>query len=228
MDVPVTAALGAVFLFAVHPVHTEAVASVVNRSELLAALFGFGFLCLHRRRSLWAAVCILLALWSKESAVAFVPLVIWMDRRQWRWKTYCLYGGVLLGWLGLRTMVIGQRSLEILLLDNPLVGASTWERVLTASRVQLAYLKLQVWPVGLSSDYSLNQIPVVTSLGDSDFWVFVVIFLGACVLAWSVRDRQKSHPVPTDLEPPPDPGSPPDRHIPGHWESYWRIPDKPS
>ena len=188
IDVPAMAALGAVFLFAVHPVHTEAVASVVNRSELLAALFGFGFLLLHRRRSLWAVVCVLLSLWSKESAAAFVPLVIWMDRGQWRWKIYCFYGGVLLGWLGLRAMVIGQRSLEISLLDNPLVNASMGGRIVTASRVQLAYLKLQVWPVGLSSDYSLNQIPVATGVGDPGFWVFVGIFMGACLLAWRVRD----------------------------------------
>ena len=42
--------LGASLLFAVHPVHTEAVTAVVNRSEILAALFGLLFLLLHRDR----------------------------------------------------------------------------------------------------------------------------------------------------------------------------------
>ena len=44
-----TTALVTACLFAVHPIHTEAVASVVGRSELLAAGFLFAAWILHLR-----------------------------------------------------------------------------------------------------------------------------------------------------------------------------------
>ena len=58
-------------------------------------------------------------------------------------------------------------------LDNPLVAASPFERVLTAIAVQGRYLALQVAPLRLSSDYSYAQlIPVRSPL---DPWVLVTL-----------------------------------------------------
>ncbi|MFC2172736.1 phospholipid carrier-dependent glycosyltransferase, partial [Acidobacteriota bacterium] len=71
-------------IFAAHPVHIEAVSPVVGRSELLAALFVllclvFSFPCNRQRfEVLWHAVaglCLLLALLSKENAVAGLLIV---------------------------------------------------------------------------------------------------------------------------------------------------------
>ena len=74
-------ALVVALLFAVHPIHSEAVAAIVGRAELLSALFGLCFLLLHQRRRLWpvGALFFFLALCSKESGVAFLPLALWMD-----------------------------------------------------------------------------------------------------------------------------------------------------
>lgn len=68
--------------FALHPIHTDAVASVVGRAELLAALFYLAALAcwlraLGRGGAVWfapAAVCFFLALGSKENAATF-PLI---------------------------------------------------------------------------------------------------------------------------------------------------------
>src|SRR5215469_460061 len=61
-------ALVAALLFAVHPIHTEAVTSIVGLSELLAAGFLLGAWLLHMRdRPVSALVCLVLALLSKES-----------------------------------------------------------------------------------------------------------------------------------------------------------------
>ncbi len=76
---PVIAAL----LFAVHPMHTETIASIKNRDELLAFLFGIGALYntigfLDRGGALrWLAVVILLilSLLSKTSGAVFLLLV---------------------------------------------------------------------------------------------------------------------------------------------------------
>ena len=74
----------AALLFAVHPVHSEAVANVVGRAEILAALFmllGLLVLLPVRRVPSWsrvagAAVLFLAALFSKETAVCYFPVVL--------------------------------------------------------------------------------------------------------------------------------------------------------
>ena len=67
----------AALLFAVHPIHTEAVASVTGRSELLAAGFLLAAWLLHLND--WPVAVLVffaLSLLSKESAVTFAPLVL--------------------------------------------------------------------------------------------------------------------------------------------------------
>jgi tetratricopeptide (TPR) repeat protein len=82
------AAVGAV-LFAVHPIHSEAVDSVFNRSELLSTIFVIGALTLVARarpasgtlRWSLVALAFLLALLCRESAIAMpllVLLVLWL------------------------------------------------------------------------------------------------------------------------------------------------------
>jgi hypothetical protein len=67
-------------LFAVHPVHVEAVASIENRKDLLATAFALGSLLLYQglRPSFWsylgALACFVLALISKE--VVGIALVV--------------------------------------------------------------------------------------------------------------------------------------------------------
>ena len=61
----------AALLFAVHPIHTEAVASIVGRSQLLAVHFHWARgCCTCRIRPIPALLCFVLALMAKESAVA--------------------------------------------------------------------------------------------------------------------------------------------------------------
>ena len=90
-----TVALVAAVLFAVHPIHTEAVASIVGRSELLAAGFLLGAWILHLRdREIPALLCFSLALLSKESAVAFLPLVLVGDYARAKWKPPVRYARI--------------------------------------------------------------------------------------------------------------------------------------
>lgn len=200
LDIPAWVGLSAALLFAAHPIHTEAVAGVVGRAELLATGWGLLFLILHRRRRLMplAGVAYFLALCSKESAIAFIAVVFSMDlvfpHQQERWpvSAYAVYGLVLVTWLGLRAMVLRDSAGIIPFVDNPLVGASLAQRILTACKVQLAYLRLQLLPIGLSSDYSYNQIPIVTQVVDSGFWEFVLALLVVFGGAWAWR---KKHPV---------------------------------
>jgi len=85
---PVVAALGAA-IFAVHPIHLEAVDWIVGRAELMAALFGLAYVVLSldanelrsRGRRAAAYGCFVLACLCKESAFVLPGVVVtlgWM------------------------------------------------------------------------------------------------------------------------------------------------------
>jgi tetratricopeptide (TPR) repeat protein len=161
-----TVALTAAWLFAVHPIHTEAVASIVGRAELLAAGFLLAAWLLHLLdQPLSALLCFLLALLSKESAVVFLPLVLVGDCARGARKPparYASIAGLTLLYLGLLWKVQGDRfgQAAISLLDNPLAQLPVGWRILNALRVAWKYVGLQFYPAALSCDYSFNQIPM--------------------------------------------------------------------
>jgi protein O-mannosyl-transferase len=189
-------ALATALLFAVHPIHTEAVASISGRSELLAAGFLIAAWLLHLKdREAPALICFVLALLSKESAVVFLPLVIIGDYASSKWKPtvrYLRIAGVTLICLGVFWKLRGNHFglTNISLLDNPLAGIPTGPRILNALRVAWKYVGLQIYPATLSSDYSYNQIPLHRE------WRYIIPAALATVMAiggwiWAVRKRRR-------------------------------------
>ncbi len=77
------AAFAAALVFALHPVHTEAVTGVIGRAELMAAFFVFVgcALFLDGRRG-WAALAYLAALLSKESGVTLPLVAVMLEARR--------------------------------------------------------------------------------------------------------------------------------------------------
>jgi protein O-mannosyl-transferase len=165
-----TAAFAAAVLYAVHPIHTEAVTWAVGRAELLAGGFLFAGWLLHLSdRPVASLACFGLAMLSKESAVAFFPLVLLGDYATGKWKSrirYALCAAVTLLYLGLLWKTQGGRfgSAEISIVDNPLVTLPAGWRILNALRVSWKYVALQIYPAMLSCDYSFNQIPLYRDL----------------------------------------------------------------
>ncbi len=156
--------LMAAWLFAVHPIHTEAVTSIVGVSELLAAGFLLGAWLLHLRdRPAWALACFGLALLSKESAVVFLGLVLVGDYAREQWKPRLRYAAIFvvtLLYVVLLWKVQGGHfgKAGIHEVDNPLATFPAQWRILNALRVAWKYVGLQVYPAKLSYDYSFNQI----------------------------------------------------------------------
>ena len=191
-------ALSTAVLFAVLPIHTETVANITGRSDAQAAMFGLAFLIFHRRGAWFlAAPAYLLALWSKESAIAFLPLAVAVDLclragpRRPALARYAPYAAVALVWFFLRADAMRNVGKDPPpLIENPLIYTSVALRLLTAVRVQLDYLRLQLFPRELSSDYSFNQLPVVTSALDPGFLAFLAVCVAAIALAWIVRKRE--------------------------------------
>jgi protein O-mannosyl-transferase len=161
-----TIALAAALLFAVHPIHTEAVASVVGRAELFAAGFLFAALIFHLNdRPIPALLCFAGGLLSKESAVVFLPLVIVVDLARGKLKPasrYAWIGGLTAVYLAVLWKAQGGHfgDPHINYLDNPLVYLPVHLRILNALRIAWKYVGLLVYPGTLSADYSYNAIPL--------------------------------------------------------------------
>ncbi len=186
-------------LFAVLPVHTEAVANVTSRSELLAALLGLLALS-QRNRPLLAGAFLLLALLSKEGAVAVPALapLLWWRRpdRPARREMAVLLGALVAAvaaYLLLRSLVHGNifwtfRPYEV---DNPLVLGDWPTRVRTALMIVGQNLALCFVPYHLSADYSFLQIPLVASWTEPRFLLWTALPAIALGGALAVR---RTHP----------------------------------
>jgi protein O-mannosyl-transferase len=182
-------------IFAVHPIHTEAVSSIVGRAELLAAGFLLAAWILHLRDRPWLAlICFAFALLSKESAVVFLPLLLVSDYATGKRKPYARYGWtalVTLVYAGILWQAQGRHfgTGAISKVDNPLASLPPAWRVANALHVAWKYLALQIYPATLSCDYSFNQIPVYSNMRDALPWLFaVVVALGGWI--WAVRKRK--------------------------------------
>ena len=173
-------AVATALLFAVHPVHTEAVASVAGRAEVLAGLFvmlALSALVRAERNPSWRAVSLAafaLGAVAKESAFVTVPLaalvLAWTGpRRAGRLaRGLAPYVAVGLACLMLRRVVVGSFGLlePPPFIDNPLAHAGIGPRIATAVVVLFEYLSVLAAPIRLSADESFNQVPVVVSALD--------------------------------------------------------------
>jgi len=194
----------AALLFAAHPVHTEAVASVVGRAEELAALAGLGawWLVLRARRhargrSAWlagAALALGAGVLAKENAATIPAVVLAADAivgpgvTRARAAEYGALAAGVVAALALRTVVMGGIGPTPGPLDNVLAGAPIGPRLLTALAVVARYARRLVWPLGLSADYSYRQVELATGLGDPGALAGLGIVVGAAALAaWGWR-----------------------------------------
>lgn len=182
-------------LFAVHPIHTEAVASVTGRSELLGAGFLMAAWLLHLTDWPIAALgCFALSLLSKESAVMFAPLVVAVDYVSNKLKPihrYVSLAGLTVVYLAALWKVQGDRfgPHRISVLDNPLAQLPAGLRILKAIGVAWRYVGIQLYPAKLSSDYSYNAIPLDMPWWKITFFVALAA-IAAGVWVWTLFTKR--------------------------------------
>ena len=213
--VPPPVAFGAALLFAVHPIHVEAVTSLVGRGETLAAVFVLAMLLASLRyredprpRFVLASLFLyLLAILAKESAAvapALSLLAAWRletgDARSRvknatrRWLPIAVGSALLLaGAFVVRRAVLGgaikAATFRIFELENPLAPLPVWERVPNAAAILVRYVGRLLFPVRLSADESAWSIPV--ERGFYAWGVAAMILIAAVLLAAIAREREK-------------------------------------
>lgn len=174
---PWWAALAGGLVFAVHPVHTEAVANIIGRAEMLTAIFvltaSIVYVRASRRGRISAAVvlviaaCYALASFSKEIGVVLPGLLLATDltlpsrgpgqtvKRYVRARLPLLgvLTGVLLLVFAARWAVLGTAVENFPHMTFALDNSFT-TRLFTMARIWPRYLELLVLPLDLSADYS--------------------------------------------------------------------------
>ncbi len=184
----------AALFFAVLPIHTEVVASIIGSNELLAAAFGLGALLLYLRGSFWAALILyVLAVFSKESAAAFAGLAVLLpflgpDRRPdfRRIALTVLAAGAVVALALFARNAVKEGPVFIPPIDNPMSLVGLPARLLTALWTQVLYLTRSAVPIALSADYSYKEIPLVMGLQDPRAWAGLAVAGLVLVLFWRV------------------------------------------
>ncbi|MCG6954797.1 MAG: tetratricopeptide repeat protein [Gemmatimonadetes bacterium] len=210
------AASAGAILFAIHPIHVEAVANVVGISELLAAASFLGACLLYldgaRRapaaravRLAGLALLYLLGLGSKEIAVTLPAALVLLEafrplgdavrgserpglaaRLRAEAPVFVALIAVLGAYLVLRLSVLGTMTGEV---PAPaLRGLPTADRVLTALTVWPEYLRLLVFPADLSADYSPAVLMVAHGV-NLQVVLGAVMLMALVGLTWLTRER---------------------------------------
>ncbi len=187
-------------LWAVHPIATESVVCVIQRNELLAALFLlltlYGFIRATEpgagagRWQIFSVLCCALGMTSKEVMVGAPLLVGLYDRtfvagnfrEAWRARGKFYLGlastWALLAWLVARHE---QRSHTV----GFGLGTTPWEYLVTQCRALALYLKLVMWPHPLVLDYGFEIAP-----GLGAVWPQALLIAGLLAAAgWALVRR---------------------------------------
>jgi len=190
-------AAGAAAVFAVHPVHTEAVNSIFNRSEMLATIGVIAALWLILSSGRWvvirwgaACVMFLLALYCKESAISFPVLAglsIWLLSERDTFRKRVLELTPLLATLGVIVVYLVQRQTAIGAVVGGAVGGGSAAAVTFFSRLERGFaiiiesLRMVVLPY-----------PSRISFVDADLpGLFVIVLCVVAVVAVIVWERRR-------------------------------------
>ncbi len=206
----------AALLYVAHPIHTEAVANIKGRDEIMTLLCSLGALyyslrAYYEKANKWtivAAVLFFIGLMSKENAITFlavVPLAFYVFTNAKMGdiiKQTIPFVGVAILFLIIRTAVIGlggsvgtevkelMNNPYLKIVDGKYVAYSVSERLGTIFYTLGKYIQLLVFPHPLTNDYYPRQIAMY-SLGS---WQVVLIVLGYLAAAgyaiWGLLKKQ--------------------------------------
>lgn len=191
-------------LFALHPIQSEVVNYVSQRSTLLAAFFALAALCTFLRSEreegsrllschAMTAIFYSLAVTGKETALV-LPLVLLVYLLVHAKKSVSLRSSFTrAGWLLLTLAIlmfigVGSALFTLYRLGETTVGfgvarISSFRYLSSQIQVVVSYLRLLLWPSGLSVDHD----PFIAAWHSPRAWLCAFILLALVVLAISLR-----------------------------------------
>ncbi len=203
----VAGALAGGLVFAVHPVHVEAVANLVGRAELLAACFLLLAVLAARvvraRRAAGRSTivaeaamlfAVLLGLLSKEHAVVAIAL-IWLDetgldaRPRLPARDYIALAALSVGWFLVRRVTEG--GVGFAAVAPTFFGLDTVGRLSTMLPVVFVVVRLFVWPWDLSPDYHpevVSRLAAPTAVGVAG----AALLVACAALAFALWRRSRA------------------------------------
>jgi protein O-mannosyl-transferase len=192
-------------IFMAHPVHTEVVASLKNRDEMISFLCALGGLwCLLKyadTRRIWYVLATMVLFFtgylSKSSIMPFIllyPLVLYFFTGLKPGTYIPIFLAILAVALFahfLPKMIIPWTPRVNSLIENPLYfDKNLWHRFGTGLVSLLFYLRILVYPNPLLYYYGYDMIPVVTPL---NLWAILSFILYTALLGWALLKAGEKH-----------------------------------
>jgi hypothetical protein len=184
-------------LFLVHPIHTEVVANIKSRDEILSFLFVILTLIYVFRYAdskkpqqlILSLIFYFLAFLSKEYAIGllvFIPMLFYIVRGDTLQKSITkaipfLVVAIVYILIRYSTVGFGSTTENTEVMNNPFLYATTPEKWATKIEILIRYMRLLFYPHPLSCDYSYATIPY-TNFSDSMVWLSIVVHLSLIVV----------------------------------------------
>ncbi len=190
----------ATLLFILHPIHTEVVANVKGRDEILSFLGALGalyFSIQYLKKDkvillLFAAISFMLGLLAKESALTWIAVIplsgYFFTKAKFKKIATVTVPLIVVGllYIAIRTNIIGfllSTGKEVTdIMNNPFYGLSFGEKFATIFYTLGMYIKLLIFPHPLTHDYYPFQVPIL-SWGDFRPWISLLFHLGLLGIA---------------------------------------------
>lgn len=193
-------------LFVTHPIHSEVVANVKGRDEIMTLLGALGSVYytlkyLSNRKSLYlvlSGIMFFLGLMSKENAITFlavIPATVYFftnTEGSVNFKTVVPLLIATVVYLLIRYSVIGyflssgQKVTD--LMNNPFAQMTGSEKMATIFYTLLMYLKLLIFPHPLTHDYYPYAIP---KLNWSSIWAILSLLIHIGLAVFAIKNFKK-------------------------------------
>ncbi|MFM1852048.1 MAG: repeat-containing protein YrrB [Verrucomicrobiota bacterium] len=189
-------AAGVTGLWALHPLQTESVTCVIQRTELLGSLFYlltlYGFVravdAPNVARWLGLSVAASAVGMAAKEIVATVPVIVLLYDRAFVAGSFAAawharrayYLGLAVSWLGLVALMLVNHDRGGIVGFG--LGMSAWDYALTQCQALVMYAKLACWPHPLVLDYGAE---VVSGLG-AVWWQGILVLTAVGATLWAL------------------------------------------
>ncbi len=206
-NLPLTISILATLLWFFHPIHTEVVANIKGRDEILSLLFAllsmYYYIKYFKDGKMYylfiSSISLFLGLLSKETAITFlflIPFSVWLFNIQSDIRKQIIPFIILflftLVYLIIRIKIVGLPTSNIPaeLMNNPFLHSTVSQKFATIFFTFLIYFKLLFFPHPLTYDYYPYHIHL-TDFSNPLVIFSIIINLGLIILALYLLKKNK-------------------------------------